>query len=111
MTSMNGYIAYVKYVSANTKGGQAAGTLLNDPFRLGSVDPNFTSSKIAETHTAVEDGGVVKVTLDWIPVIDGSVQLKVGTTAITDFTVDTATGVVTINAGAVAGDEVKALYA
>lgn len=110
MTSMSGNIAYVKYVSANTKGATTAGTLLNDPFRLGSVDPNFTSDRIAETHTAVENDGVVTITLDWAPIVDGSVILKVGTTAVTDFTVDTATGVVTINAGASAGDDVKALY-
>lgn len=110
MTSMSGNIAYVKYTTATTKGNTPAGTLLNDPFRLGAVDDTYTSSKISEKHDAEEKDGAVVITLDWAPVIEGSVQLKNGTTPVTDFTVDLETGLVTINAGAVAGDEIKALY-
>ena len=112
MTSMVGNIAYVKYIAANTKGSTTKGTLFNDPFRLGTVDPNFTANKIAETHTAVEAGGAVTVTLDWTPIIDGSVAIKVGTTTIdpAKYTVDAETGVVTFSEGVAAGDTVKALY-
>ena len=110
MTSYSGSIAYIKYVSATKKGGQAAGTLLNDPFQLGNVDETYTSDRVAETQTAVEADGVISITLDWAPVVEGSVRIKVGTTDITDFTLDPATGKVTFGSGVVAGDTVKALY-
>ena len=110
MTSYSGSIAYIKYVSAIKKGGQAAGTLLNDPFQLGDVDETYTSDRVAETQTAVETDGVVSITLDWAPVIEGSVKIKVNGADVTDFVLDPATGKVTFGSGVVAGDAVKALY-
>ena len=110
MTSISGSVAYIKYVSSVKKGGQAAGTVLNTPFALGNVDESYTSDRVSEQQTAVEKDGAVVINLDWFPVIEGSVRLKVNGAEVSDFTLDPETGLVTINSGAVAGDTVKALY-
>ena len=67
MSSMTGYITYIEYQASTTKGGMTAGTVLNDPFRLGAVDSDFTSERVSETATIDKDGNIQ---LAWFPVAD-----------------------------------------
>ena len=66
MTSMAGYISYLKFVKGTNKGESKRGDLVADPFRLGNVDVNYTSSLVVETVTAGTD-----VQLAWAPVFVG----------------------------------------
>ena len=68
MASISGYITYVKYTVGSNKGESKQGEVLNDPFRLGKVDVNYTSSKVVET---IADG---QTELAWGPVVEGSVE-------------------------------------
>lgn len=68
MASISGYITYVKYTAGSTKGETKQGDVFNDPFRLGKVDANFTSSAVVEPVT-VESSEGVEVTLTWTPVV------------------------------------------
>ena len=69
MTSMAGYISYLKFVKGTNKGESKRGDLVADPFKLGNVDVNYTSSLVVETVNVVSDGGDVH--LAWFPVFDG----------------------------------------
>lgn len=66
MTSMAGYISYLKFVKGTNKGESKRGDLVADPFKLGNVDVNYTSSLVVETVQAGED-----VQLAWYPVFAG----------------------------------------
>ena len=66
MTSMAGYISYLKFVKGTNKGESKRGDLVADPFRLGNVDVNYTSSLVVETVQAGEN-----VQLAWAPVFVG----------------------------------------
>lgn len=68
MSSMSGYITYVKYTTGSNKGESKRGEVLNDPFRLGKVDVNYTSSKVVET---IAEG---QTELAWGPVVEGSIE-------------------------------------
>ncbi len=71
MSSMTGYITYIQYSTTDTEleGKEfRKGGVINNPFRLGDVDANYTSSKIVENVTAGEDFAPA-----WTPV-DGSVR-------------------------------------
>jgi hypothetical protein len=61
MSSISGFINYVQYTAGSTKGGTAKGDILNDPFRLGKVDAEYTSDRVVET--LAED-----LKLSWTPV-------------------------------------------
>ena len=78
MTSMSGYISYIKYTAGSNKGNTAQGKLLNDPFRLGDVDADYTSSKVTESKPAVSGDKAVAGTLNWLPLVRGSVEFVVG---------------------------------
>lgn len=66
MTSVTGYITYVKFVTGNTKGDIKVNTLIADPFKISDVH-DFTGNAITET---VATGGAQKeVTLAWTPVV------------------------------------------
>ena len=54
MSSMSGYITYIKYTAGSAKGETAKKTVFNDPFHLGAVDINYTSSRVVEPVTAGE---------------------------------------------------------
>ena len=75
MTAMNGYITYFDYVKSSNKGASAQGDLIVNPFKNGKVDPNYTSSTV-ELNQAVADN---KLTLDWVPVVPGSVAFTLST--------------------------------
>ena len=114
MTSITGYISYVKYTAGSNKGSTTQGTVFNDPFKLGSVDVNYTASRVVETATLAAEG---KATLMWGPVMvtadgklaEGKIVKVADGSEITDYTV-TKEGALTVNAGAVQGDEVKVAY-
>lgn len=73
LSSFSGYITYVQYTAGTNKGQTKQGDVFNDPFRLGKVDPDYTSSKVVEN---VEGG---EVTLAWTPVVEGSFKDEKGT--------------------------------
>lgn len=52
MSSMTGYITYIEYSTGLTKGETKQGDVLNNPFKLGKVDANYTSSCVVEELTA-----------------------------------------------------------
>ena len=80
---MTGYVTYIEYGAALSKGetnamgidenGNTTGDVFNNPFKLGKVDANYTSSKVVEP---VEGGKAI--TFAWTPV-DGTVRCLVGT--------------------------------
>lgn len=76
MSSMTGYINYVKFVAGSNKGNVAQGDVFNDPFRLGKVDPNYTSSRVAKDMTLATETTEFK--MDWKPVIKGTVAITAG---------------------------------
>jgi hypothetical protein len=71
MSSMTGYITYIQYSAGLTKGETEQGDVLNDPFRLGKVDANYTSAKVVEPVTAGET-----IAFAWTPV-EGTVKCAV----------------------------------
>ena len=74
MSSISGFINYVQYTTGTNKGDTKAGTVLNDPFRLGKVDTEYTSDRVVET--LAED-----LKLSWTPVAQ---IVKVDGVALTD---------------------------
>lgn len=81
---MSGYINYIKYIYGSQKGETKQGDVINDPFRLGNVDVNFTSSKVVEAEPAVATSGKVEGTLNWTPIIKGAVEFVIGTATFRD---------------------------
>lgn len=72
MSSMTGYITYIEYSAGLTKGETAQDDVLNNPFRLGKVDANYTSARVVEP---VLTG--TSATLSWAPVVDGFTVITV----------------------------------
>ena len=130
MTSIAGYVTYVKYSAGIDKGGVKVNDLFNSPYHMGKMDEDrarYTSDTISESHTVVE-GDIVadtskSFTLDWAPVL-GIKQLMIGDThykvvaagsEVVDESVsfDTNTGKVSFNKDDtkfIAGAVVKVLY-
>lgn len=75
MSSMSGYINYLKFTAGVTKGNVQAGTVFNDPFRLGKVDPNYTSSRV--NYDVTLTAGQTVFNMDWKPVITGTIDITV----------------------------------
>lgn len=91
MSSMSGYINYLKFTAGVTKGNVQAGTVFNDPFRLGKVDPNYTSSRVNVDTTLTAAQTVFN--MDWKPVISGTINVAVTVDGATTNYVDIANGV------------------
>ena len=109
MTSMSGYITYVKYTTGSKKGTTAQGTVLNDPFRLGNVDKDYTSSSVVESFTG--DGTAKTFTVIWTPVLSIAKVTINGTVAdAATYTFDAKTGVVTFTTAPAAAAVVKIAY-
>lgn len=68
MTSMAGYISYLKFVKGTNKGESKRGDLVADPFKLGNVDVNYTSSLVVE-EVDLKEGNTAQ--LSWAPVFVG----------------------------------------
>lgn len=84
MTSITGYITYLQYTAGSNKGKTKRGKVLNDPFRLGDVDTEYTSEKISGEAKAVATATAVEGQLNWHPVIAGTVNIVHGSVVITD---------------------------
>lgn len=88
MSSMSGFITYIKYMRGTNKGTSHQGDVINTPFKLGDVDVNYTSQKVVEAKAAVEASEVTakQVTrkLNWFPVIPGYVQIINGSETFID---------------------------
>ena len=67
MSSMSGYVTYINYVAGTNKGETEQGDLFNNPFKLGNVDPNYTSARVVESFTGANSA----VTAAWFPVYNG----------------------------------------
>lgn len=109
MASITGYISYVKYTSGTNKGTTTRGHVFNDPFRLGEVDPNYTSSAVVENFAG--DGTTTVFTVAWTPLVNVA-KVTVGGVVVdpTDYTVDTAAGTVTFGSAPAASSEIKIAY-
>lgn len=68
MASMSGYITYIQYTAGTNKGATAQGDVFNEPFKLGAVDKNYTSSTVVES-VVVESSEGAEVRLAWTPVV------------------------------------------
>ena len=58
MSSIAGYITYLRYTAGVTKGGVTAGDFFNGVYRLGKMDEDrtqYTSDVINETHVATSE--------------------------------------------------------
>jgi len=74
MTSTTGSLTYWEYVKGSNKGATTVGDLIDNPFKLGNVDPKYTSEDVEENHTIADN----KITLKWGPVVPGSIAFQVG---------------------------------
>lgn len=118
MSSFSGYITYVQYVAGSNKGETQQGDVFNDPFRLGKVDPNYTSERVVEVVKAMTEDTKVVAKLAWTPVMvendklaNGGKVIAVKTGAeVTDYTI-TKDGLITFTGSDVsADDDVKVAY-
>lgn len=107
MSSMSGFITYVKYTIGSNKGESKQGDVINEPFKLGNVDKNFTSSAVVEEFTG--DGTAVKFTVAWTPVLELG-KVFVDGVEVTGATVNKATGEVTLATAPDNGKKVRIAY-
>ncbi len=74
MSSLSGYITYLRYSAGTNKGGVKAGDVFNDAFRLGVMDEDrsrYTSSAISEKYNiTAENVSNKSIVLEWSPVLD-----------------------------------------
>lgn len=116
MTSMAGYISYLKFVKGTNKGESKRGDLVADPFKLGNVDVNYTSSLVVET---VKLNASNEGELSWFPVFVGKDEFGrdfspsvVGHPDAVVTVTDAKTGKITVTGdGVPAQGEVKIRYA
>lgn len=95
MSSMSGYVSYVKFCAGVDKGDIAEGDVFNDAFRLGKVDEKYTADRVVEVVGA--DG---KFTPAWTPIVKGAfgegkdvkVVKKAGGEEFKEFTGEEITG-------------------
>ena len=62
MSSMAGYVNYIKYVAGSNKGAIKQGATFNSPFGLGDIDADYTSARVVEVLGADKK-------LMWTPVL------------------------------------------
>ena len=117
MTSITGYISYIKYTAGSNKGSVKQGDVFNSPFGLGNVDVDYTASRVVETAKVVQENEANVVNLMWTPVMvtadnklaQGKIIKVDDGTEVTEYTV-TKEGKITITSGAQESDEVKVAY-
>lgn len=68
LSSMSGYITYIEYSYGSNKGATKQGDLISNPFGFGSVDADFTGTKVVETIAAGQTA------LAWGPVVKDSIE-------------------------------------
>lgn len=108
LSSMTGFIQYIKYTAASNKGEVAQGDVFNSPFALKQADPDYTSAKVVEEFTG--DGTAVAFTLGWTPVASLAKVLVDGVEVLGSTFVP-GTGVVTLAAAPALGKKVRIAYA
>ena len=67
---MSGYVTYIEYVAGATKGATTQGDLFNSPFKLGNVDPAYTSDRVVEAAAS----GTGAQALAWTPIVHGAIR-------------------------------------
>lgn len=110
MTSFSGYITYVQYTAGSNKGNTKKGDVLNEPFRLGKVDKDYTSDTVVESF--VGDGTAKAFKVMWGPIATTSVKVLVnGAEKVvgTDYTV-AEDGTVTFTTAPAASDQIRIGY-
>lgn len=110
MTSFSGYITYVQYTAGSNKGNTKQGDVLNDPFRLGKVDKDYTSDTVVESF--VGDGTVTAFKVMWGPIVTTSVKVLVnGAEKVvgTDYTV-AEDGTIEFTTAPAADDQIRIGY-
>lgn len=59
MTSISGYVTYLKYTLGTTKGGVGENTLVADPYKFGTMNEdriNYTSDRVVEAVESFQSG-------------------------------------------------------
>ena len=118
MSSMSGYVAYLKYTTGTAKGDIASDTELRSPFKQGDAIPDYTSARVVETFKG--NGTNKDFTVMWTPVFDVkgedgkyvALKVKVAGADIADdqITVDSKTGKITLGTAPANDAEVKIAY-
>jgi hypothetical protein len=112
LSSYSGYITYVQYTVGTNKGESHQNDVLNDPFKLGKVDVNYTSAKVVEECEVAEG----KITVLWTPVAAvvklAAVVSGESTEGVTAEITDAEKGEITLKAGSGASlpTKVKVAY-
>ena len=110
MTSVTGFITYLKFTYGSNKGVTKQGTVINDPFRLGEVDSAYTSQAVVESFKG--DGSTKTFKLAWTPVVAIKSVFVDGQDKTEEATVDPKTGIVTLSTTTPENDkEVRIAYA
>jgi len=107
MASMSGYITYIQYTAGSTKGATAQGDVFNEPFKLGAVDPAYTSSAVVEEFTG--NGSATTFTVAWTPVLALGKVIVAGS-EVAGSTFVASTGVVTLLVAPANGASVRIAY-
>ena len=115
MTSMSGYVAYLKYEVGTTIGQSKQDDLLNSYKALGNYDQNYTGNVVVESFDSGVTSGSTKVT--WtqnivtgpIHVYDATGAELKGTSLDYGATI-AADGTITVETGVTAGDIRKVAY-
>lgn len=119
MSSMTGYVTYIQYTAGSNKGATTRGDVLNDPFKLGKVDPSYTSSAVTENKTITTAGVGTTYTVGWAPVysvkkvtVNGSEVTEVtsGSPSAGQYSIDKTTGTITFGTALAADDELQVAY-
>ena len=111
MTSFSGYITYVQYTAGSNKGNTKKGDVLNDPFRLGKVDKDYTSDTVVESF--VGDGTAKPFKVMWGPIVTTSVKVLVNDAEKvvgTDYTVDENGTITFVGTAPAASDQISIGY-
>lgn len=69
-------------MAGSNKGNVKQGDVFNDPFRLGDVDTHYTSSRVIKDYNA--PSAMTEFTMDWRPVIRGTITITNGTNKYVD---------------------------
>lgn len=124
MANQHGSVVYPEIVAGSNKGGVKRGDLINSPFALGDIESDYSGARVVETAKLATVGSAIQARLAWSPVLltsdnkllagfdaDGkeiAVDLTYNGASVT-YTA-TAEGVITVTAGAAAGNELKVKY-
>lgn len=77
MTSISGYVTYLRYTAGVTKGGVNEDQMFGSVYRHGDMTPervNYTSERVVEDIVTDEDGNII---FAWTPVAPDSVKVLV----------------------------------